>query len=334
MPPEWSKHKGTWLSYPHNPGTFFEKIDNVRDKYTDMVKLLSECEEVHINVNDEEMENDLLSRLKDKKVNLNNIFIHRFPTNDAWCRDHGAIFAVDRDENKLVALDFKFNAWGEKYPYELDNEIPKKMAEYLNAERIEIDMVLEGGSIDVNGNGLLLTTESCLLNPNRNSNMSKKEIEDNLKYYLGVEKILWLKEGIVGDDTDGHIDDITRFVNKNTVITVVEENPNDENYPILKENYEILKTFTDIKGNKLNIIILPMPEPVYYKGDRLPASYANFYISNKYVIVPIFNCDKDKMALEILQSVFTDRVVVGIDASDIVVGLGTFHCLTQQIPHV
>jgi len=334
MPPEWSKHKGTWLSYPHNPGTFFEKIDNVRDKYTDMVKLLSECEEVHINVNDEEMENDLLSRLKDKKVNLNNIFIHRFPTNDAWCRDHGAIFAVDRDENKLVALDFKFNAWGEKYPYELDNEIPKKMAEYLNAERIEIDMVLEGGSIDINGNGLLLTTESCLLNPNRNSNMSKKEIEDNLKYYLGVEKILWLKEGIVGDDTDGHIDDITRFVNKNTVITVVEENPNDENYPILKENYEILKTFTDIKGNKLNIIILPMPEPVYYKGDRLPASYANFYISNKYVIVPIFNCDKDKMALEILQSVFTDRVVVGIDASDIVVGLGTFHCLTQQIPHV
>ncbi|MBX0312755.1 MAG: agmatine deiminase family protein [Sulfurihydrogenibium sp.] len=334
MPPEWSKHKGTWLSYPHNPDTFFEKIDNVRDKYTDMVKLLSECEEVHINVNDEEMENDVLSRLKDKKANLNNVFIHRFPTNDAWCRDHGAIFVVDRDENKLVALDFKFNAWGGKYPYELDNEIPKKMAEYLNVERIEIDMVLEGGSIDVNGNGLLLTTESCLLNPNRNPNMSKEEIEENLKYYFGVEKILWLKEGIVGDDTDGHIDDITRFINENTVITVVEENPNDENYPILKENYEMLKTFTDMKGNKLNIITLPMPDPVYYKGDRLPASYANFYISNKYVIVPIFNCDKDKIALEILQSVFTDRVVVGIDASDIVVGLGTFHCLTQQIPYV
>ena len=334
MPPEWSKHKGSWLSYPHNPDTFFEKIDSVRDKYTDMVKFLAEYEEIHINVNDEEMENDVISRLKGKNANLNNIFIHRFPTNDAWCRDHGSIFVIDKNTNNLVALDFKFNAWGGKYPYDLDNEIPKKMAEYLKVERVEIDMVLEGGSIDVNGNGLLLTTESCLLNPNRNPHLSKKEIEENLKYFFGVEKILWLKEGIVGDDTDGHIDDITRFVDESTVITVIEDNPNDENYPILKENYEMLKTFTDVNGNRLNIITLPMPDPVYYKGERLPASYANFYISNKYVIVPTFNCEKDKIALEILQSIFTDRVVVGIDASDIVVGLGTFHCLTQQIPKV
>lgn len=329
MPPEWYKHKGTWLSYPHNPETFFEKLDSVRDKYTDMVVLLSECEEVHINVNDEEMEQDLLKRLKDKKANFKNISIHRFPTNDAWCRDHGAIIVKDLDTNKPVALDFIFNSWGGKYPYELDNEIAKKMAEYLGYERVETGMVLEGGSIDVNGNGLLLTTESCLLNPNRNPHMTKEEIEDNLKKYFGVHTVIWLKEGIVGDDTDGHIDDITRFVNKNTVVTVIEENKNDENYEILKENYEKLKTYEN-----LNIVKLPMPDPLYYKGDRLPASYANFYISNKYVIVPIFNCDKDKIALDILSSLFKDRVVVGIDASDIVVGLGTFHCLTQQIPEI
>ncbi len=329
MPPEWYKHKGTWLSYPYNPETFFEKLDNVRDKYTDMVKLLSECEEVHINVNDEEIEQDLIKRLKDKNVKFENIFIHKFPTNDAWCRDHGAIIVKDLETSKPVALDFIFNSWGGKYPYELDNEIAKNMAEYLGYERVETGMVLEGGSIDVNGNGLVLTTESCLLNPNRNPYMTKGKIEDNLKKYFGVHTVIWLKEGIVGDDTDGHIDDITRFVNDSTVVTVIEEDKNDENYEILKENYEKLKAYEN-----LNIVKLPMPDPLYYKGDRLPASYANFYISNKYVIVPIFNCDKDEIALDILSSLFEDRVVVGIDASDIVVGLGTFHCLTQQIPEI
>lgn len=332
MPAEWEKHYGTWLSYPHNPDTFFEKIDDVRDKYVEMIKWISMGEMVHVNVNDEEMEEDLKRRLKEKDVDPKKIIIHRFPTNDAWCRDHGAIFVKDLDKNTLVALNFKFNAWGGKYPHDLDDQIPTKMAEYLGVEKINLDMVLEGGSIDVNGEGLLLTTESCLLNPNRNPNMSKKEIEENLKKYFGVSKILWLKEGIVGDDTDGHIDDITRFVDKDTVITVIEDNKNDENYDILQENYGLLKTFTDLNGKSLNIITLPMPDPVYYKGDRLPASYANFYISNYAVIVPTFRCDKDKLALEILQSVFKDRKVIGIDATDIVVGLGTFHCLTQQIP--
>jgi agmatine deiminase len=332
MPAEWEKHYGTWLSYPYNPDTFFEKIDDVRDKYVEMIKWISMGEMVHVNINDEEMEEDLKKRLKEKDVDPNQVVIHRFPTNDAWCRDHGAIFVKDLDKNTLVALNFKFNAWGGKYPHDLDDQIPTKMAQYLGVERIDIDMVLEGGSIDVNGEGLLLTTESCLLNSNRNPHMSKQEIEENLKKYFGVSKILWLKEGIVGDDTDGHIDDITRFVDKDTVITVIEDNKNDENYDILQENYHILKTFTDIHGKPLNIITLPMPDPVYYKGDRLPASYANFYISNYAVIVPTFRCDKDRLALEILQSVFKDRKVVGIDATDIVVGLGTFHCLTQQIP--
>lgn len=325
MSAEWEKHYGTWLSYPHNPDTFFEKLDSVRDNYVEMIKWVSIGEKVHINVNDEEDERDLRERLKKKGIDKN-VVIHRVPTNDAWCRDHGAIFVRDLESGKLVATDWKFNAWGGKYPHDLDDRVPKFMAEYLGLERIEIDMVLEGGSIDTNGEGVFLTTESCLLNPNRNPNLSKEEIENNLKVYLGAEKIIWLKDGIVGDDTDGHVDDITRFVSRDTVVTVIEDNLNDDNYEPLKENYRILEK------TGLNIIKLPMPDPVYYKGDRLPASYANFYISNYAVIVPTFRCDKDKVALDILQNVFKDRKVVGIDATDIVVGLGTFHCLTQQIP--
>lgn len=325
MPAEWEKHYGTWLSYPHNPDTFFEKIDSVRDSYTEMIKWVSKGEKVHININNDEDEEALKQRLKQKGVE-ENVFIHRIPTNDAWCRDHGAIFVRDLETGKIVATDWKFNAWGGKYPYELDDMVPKYMAEILGVERIEVDMVLEGGSIDTNGKGVFLTTESCLLNPNRNPNLSKEEIERYLRIYLGAQKVIWLKDGIVGDDTDGHVDDITRFVAEDTVVTVIEDNKNDENYEPLMENYHILKT------TGLNIITLPMPDPVYYKGERLPASYANFYISNYAVIVPTFRCDKDKVALEILQDVFRDRKVVGVDAYDIVVGLGTFHCLTQQVP--
>lgn len=325
MPAEWEKHYGTWLSYPHNPDTFFEKIESVRDSYTEMIKWIAKGEKVHINVNNQEEENDLKSRLREKEV-YENIIIHHVPTNDAWCRDHGAIFVRDLETGKIVATDWKFNAWGGKYPYELDDKVPEFMAKYLDVERIEIDMVLEGGSIDTNGKGLFLTTESCLLNPNRNPHLSKEEIEKYLKTYLGAEKIIWLKDGIVGDDTDGHVDDITRFVDEQTVVTVIEDDKNDVNYEPLMENYEILK------ATGLNIVTLPMPDPVYYKEDRLPASYANFYICNCAVIVPTFRCEKDKIALEILQNLFKDRKVIGIDAYDVVVGLGTFHCLTQQIP--
>lgn len=325
MPAEWEAHHGTWLSYPHNPDTFFEKIDSVRDNYVEMIKWISKGEKVHINVGSRQDEEDLKTRLRQKSIDKN-VLIHLVPTNDAWCRDHGAIFVRDLETGRLVATDWKFNAWGGKYPYDLDDKVPKFMAEYLGVERIEVDIVLEGGSIDTNGRGLFITTESCLLNPNRNPHLSKEDIERYLKTYLGAEKVIWLKDGIVGDDTDGHVDDITRFVAEDTVITVLEDNRNDENYEPLMENYQILKT------TGLNIITLPMPDPVYYKGDRLPASYANFYISNHAVIVPTFRCDKDRLAVETLQKVFRDRKVVGIDAYDIVVGLGTFHCLTQQVP--
>ncbi len=335
LPPEWNKHYGTWTTYPQNPETFFDRMEQARDEFCQMVKYISEGEKVHINVNNEETKKDLEKRLQKVDAVKENVLIHIIPTNDAWCRDYGVIFA--KDSNKWIGLNFEFNAWGGKYPYELDNQVAQKMCQILDKPCKKVNMVLEGGSIDVNGNGSLLTTESCLLNPNRNPDMSKEEIEENLKKYFGVKQILWLKDGIAGDDTDGHIDDITRFVNEDTIVTAVEENKNDINYEPLKENYERLKTFKDINGKPFNIITIPMPEPQYYdypdeKNYRLPASYANFYITNKYVIVPIFNCKKDEIALNILQNIFKDRKVVGIYAYDIVIGLGAFHCLTMQIP--
>ncbi len=336
MPPEWEKHKATWTTYPQAYETFFDRLEEAKNTFVQMVKYISIGETVHINVNNEDEKKDLINRLERFDIK-GDIKIHIIPTNDAWCRDYGAIF-VKNKKDKLLALDFRFNAWGRKYPYELDDKVAKKMAEILGVECLSVNMVLEGGSIDVNGKGCLLTTESCLLNKNRNPDMSKEEIEENLKKYLGVEKILWLKDGIVGDDTDGHVDDITRFVSENTVITVLEDNPKDPNYDPLMENLERLKSFTDKNGNPFNIITIPMPDPVYYRYPdsetlyRLPASYANFYISNKTVVVPVYNCDKDKIALETLKKCFPDREVVGIYAYDIVVGLGAFHCLTQQVP--
>ncbi len=332
MPPEWYPHYGTWLSYPHNSLTFFDKLESVKEAFVEIIYYISLEEFVHINVNDREMEEELINRLKSKNIDLEKITIHHFPTNDAWCRDHGAIFVLNKNTNKLAATCWEFNSWGGKYPYNYDQKIPELMADYLKVEKFRTNIVLEGGSIDTNGEGIILTTEQCLLNPNRNPQLTREEIEEFLKLYLGVEKILWLKEGIIGDDTDGHIDDIARFVNPNTIITVVEEDTQDENYKILQENLRLLKNFTDLTGKKFEIITLPMPEPQYYKNDRLPASYANFYITNSSVLVPQFRCKNDQIAIDIIKRVFKDRKVFGIDCSDIIIGLGSIHCLTQQIP--
>jgi len=331
MPPEWVKHYGTWLSYPYNPTTFYEKLDSARDSYVEMIGAVAQGEVVHVNVNDAATKAELRGRLAKKGIRKN-VAIHLFPTNDAWCRDHGAIFVKHKKTGRVAATCWIFTSWGGKYPHILDQAIPYRMAETLKADYIGTGLAFEGGSIDVNGAGVLLTTEQCLLNPNRNPHLTKKEIEEAVKNYLGVEKILWLGEGVAGDDTDGHVDDIARFVNENTILAVYEDNNRDENYEPLRENYEKLLKYTDCRRRKFNVVKLPMPEPVYYDGCRLPASYANFYISNAAVVVPTFNCDQDLTALETIRAYFPERRVVGVPASDVVVGLGTFHCLTQQIP--
>lgn len=332
MPAEWEPHRGTWLSYPHNPKSFFTALKGAQESFADMVACLAEVEEVHVNVNDQLMEDDLSAKLARRRVRKN-VFLHRFPTNDAWCRDHGCVVVRNDKTGQLAATDWIFNAWGGKYPSAKDNRIARKMAGFLGLECFDYPWVLEGGSIDVNGQGVLLTTESCLLNPNRNPRIGKKQIETLLKGAFGVRKILWLKDGIAGDDTDGHIDDIARFTDPRTIVTVEEKDKADVNHAICQENIRLLKEFTDIDGKPFRIVRLPMPRPMYYRKDeRLPASYANFYIANGIVLVPVFDCPQDADALRILGKLFKGRRIVPVSAVDIIVGLGTCHCLTQQIP--
>lgn len=336
MPAEWELHQATWLSWPHNRETWPGKFEPVEPIMVQAVRALAGSETVHINVLNAEHEKHVSTLLEQGGVS-GDVQLHRFPTNDAWCRDHGALF-LTREQNgkkQLAALDCEFNAWGNKYPpYDLDNAIPRRMAETLDIPHFDAGLVLEGGSIDVNGAGAVLTTEQCLLNPNRNPKFSRGDIEQQLRALLGVEQIIWLGDGIVGDDTDGHVDDLTRFVDADTVVTVVESDSDDDNYQVLQDNLQRLRGITLSDGRGLKIIELPMPAPLYYQKQRLPASYANFYIANKIVLLPCFNDPNDALATRILQDCFPDRNIVGIDCRDLVWGLGTFHCLTQQVPFV
>ena len=297
-----------------------------------MIKPLHVHEKVHLCVNDEATEKSVKEILHRHDIGTN-VSIHRFPTNDAWMRDYGPIFVTHPDTKKIIATDWIFNTWGKKYgPWDLDDVVPQKVAQLFNIPCYEPGLVLEGGSIDVNGKGTLLTTEQCLLNKNRNPHLSKAEIEKYLCDFLGVRHILWLGDGIVGDDTDGHVDDITRFVNPTTVVTAIEEDPEDENYKPLQENLHRLRLMKDQDGNSLNIIPLPMPGPVVYQGQRLPASYANFYIGNGVILVPTYNHANDQKALDILAKLFPTRRVVNIPSTEMVWGLGAMHCVTQQQP--
>ena len=332
MPAEWAPHQATWMSWPHKRESWPGKFAAIEPIIVKMVKALARSETVRINVLDESHEGHVRSLCAGISGTIE---IHCFPTNDAWCRDYGAVFVTRPGGNKLAAIDFEYNAWGEKYPpYHLDNAIPARMAEALAVPCYKADFILEGGSIDVSGTGLALTTEQCLLNPNRNPHLNRAEIEWRLRVFLGIEKVLWLGEGILGDDTDGHVDDLTRFVSADTAVTVVEEHPDDDNFAPLEDNLARLRTMTDIDGRPLTIKTLPMPTPVYYDGTRLPASYANFYIANRVVLVPFFNDRMDAAATDIIQSCFPGREIVGIDCTDLVWGLGAFHCLTQQVPAV
>jgi agmatine deiminase len=333
MPAEWAPHQATWISWPHNRDSWPGKFEPVEPVMVQAVGALSRSELVRINVLDAAHERHVRGLLEGH-ADAGRVRFHRFPTNDAWCRDHGAIF-VNRSvpgNAPLLAINFEFIAWGGKYPCELDNKIPPQMAEELGVPLRCVDMVLEGGSVDVNGAGALLTTEQCLLHPNRNPGLGKADIEAALREHLGVQQICWLGEGIVGDDTDGHIDDLTRFVSEDTVLTVTEPDQGDENHDVLAENRERLARIRLADGRPLQVVELEMPAPVRYKGDRLPASYANFYIGNTVVLMPAFNDANDEPSRKTLESLFPGRQIVAIDCTDLVLGLGTFHCLTQQVP--
>ncbi|MDP9080852.1 MAG: agmatine deiminase family protein [Bacteroidota bacterium] len=333
FPAEWAKHTATWLSWPHKEASWPGKIDLIYPKYCEFIKIVSEGELVRINVKDEQMASFAKQQLVLAGVDLKQIEFFEFETNDAWCRDHGPAFLVNPDTKQKAIVDWGYNAWGGKYPpFDLDDVIPTKIGERFGLPVYHPGIVMEGGSVDFNGKGTLITTTACLLNKNRNPHLNQQQIEEYLQSYYGVRQILWLGDGIVGDDTDGHIDDITRFVNEDTVVTVVEENKDDENYHLLQENLEQLKTMRLLNGRQLNIVELPMPDAVIYEDQRLPASYANFYIANSAVVVPTYRCANDERALEILQQCFPDRKVVGIDSTDIIWGLGSFHCLSQQEP--
>ena len=336
FPAEFTPHVATWLSWPHKEESWPGKLHSIYPFYSAFIKELTNGEHVNINVNDEEMRSFAEKQLKLAGVDLNKVSFFFHPTNDAWCRDHGPAFLINPNaEKKKVIVDWNYNAWGNKYPpYDLDDVIPTLIGEKLNLPVFYPGIIMEGGSVEFNGKGTLLTSTACLLNPNRNPHLNQKQIEEHLYNYYGVEQILWVDEGIVGDDTDGHIDDTVRFVNEDTVITVVEENKNDENYELLQKNMQQLKKMRLLNGKQLNIVEIPMPDEVIYEDQRLPASYANFYIANQSVIVPTYRCNKDKKALQILEQYFPGRKVIGIDSTDLVWGLGSFHCLSQQEPQV
>ncbi|MCC6290098.1 MAG: agmatine deiminase family protein [Chitinophagaceae bacterium] len=336
FPAEFAAHSATWLSWPHKEASWPGKIAAIYPNYAAFIKEVSAGESVHINVNDEAMQNFATEQLLKAGVDLNKIAFYLHPTNDAWCRDHGPAFLINPDaEQKKIIIDWNYNAWGNKYPpYDLDDVIPTLIGEKYNIPVYHPGIVMEGGSVEFNGQGTLLTSTACLLNPNRNPQLNQEQVEAYLSHYYGVNQVLWVSEGIVGDDTDGHIDDTVRFVNADTVLTVIEEDRNDENYYLLQQNLRELKAMRLLNGKQLNIIELPMPDAVIYEDQRLPASYANFYISNAAVVVPVFNCDKDDKALQIIQQCFPERKVVGIDSTDIIWGLGSFHCLSQQEPLV
>lgn len=333
FPAEWEQHAATWLSWPHNTDTWPGRFKHIFTAYCEFIRILSLSEQVNINVGSVELAKSAFTRIAQYGAELDNIYFYLNPTNDAWCRDHGPAFLVNKDSSKpKIIVDWEYNAWGEKYPpFNLDNDIPATIASQLKLKLAKPGIVMEGGSVDFNGAGALITSKACLLNPNRNPNSTKEEIEQKLKDFYGVNEILWVQEGIEGDDTDGHIDDTVRFVNESTVISMVEKDSSDANFEPLKENLEILKEIR-ISGRELEIIEIQMPEPMYYHGQRLPTSYANFYISNEHVIAPTFNSKNDDQALSILKDCFPNRDVVGIDSRELIWGFGSFHCLSQQEP--
>jgi agmatine deiminase len=344
MPAEWEPHTATWIAWPHNASDWPGRFQPIPWVYAEIVRHLSAVEQVHILVQSADAEKRARGVLKRAQVKQQNVFFHQWPTNRVWTRDSGPIFV--KKQSSLAVTDWKFNAWA-KYPdWELDNVLPGRVAELLQlpsfAPAVPLpdgkrrELVLEGGSIDTNGAGILLTTEECLLSTvqQRNPEVSREQLEQAFHDYLGINQVLWMNRGIAGDDTHGHVDDITRFVDANTIVTVVETNRADDNHAPLAENLDRLRAARNSDGQPFRIVELPLPSPVVFEGQRLPASYANFYIANGLVLVPTFNDANDRHALNTLAELFPRRRIVGIHCVDFIWGLGALHCMTQQQPAV
>ncbi len=337
MPAEWRKHSATWLTWPKDPLTWPDRVPQVEEIYLKMMAALAPHEVVNLLIDDQATEEAVRARCTFAAAE--NIHFHQLKTVDSWIRDYGPNFIIN-DRGGLAYNDWIFNAWGNKYEeLKQDDSIPKRLESLLQLPRFESGIVMEGGSIEVNGAGCVLTTEQCLLNSNRNPELNREQIEQYLRDYLGASKVLWLKEGIAGDDTDGHIDDIARFVSAKTIVCAVENDPADANYEILQDNLRRLQEMTDAYGEKFQVVTLPMPGVVAGSNvesdrdlERLPASYANFYIANGVVLIPIFGHANDERAVEIVQSLFPDRRAVGINCEPLVWGMGTIHCVSQQQP--
>jgi agmatine deiminase len=341
MPAEWEPHDATWLAWPHYRDDWPGKFEPIPWVYAEIIRHLARNERVELIVNDSASEKRAKKTLDRANALSENVRFHRWPTNRVWTRDSGCTFVVSAPEKKLLAVKWRFTAWAKYSNYQHDDKIGSLMAKTANASELRPELgkhrvILEGGSIDVNGCGTLLTTEECLLNKvqQRNPTMKRREYEKVFAEYLGIKNVIWLGSGISGDDTHGHVDDITRFVSPDTVVTAVETNPDDPNYEPLRENIRRLRAATDQDGKPLAIIELPMPAPVTFEGRRLPASYANFYIANGIVLVPVFNDPNDRFALDILADLFPDRDVIGIYSGDLIWGFGAMHCMTQQQPVV
>ena len=343
MPAEWAPHAATWIAWPHNPADWPGKFQPIPWVYCEIVRHLSRVEDVHILVNDVAAEKRAYSMLRRQGANLARLHFHTWRTDRVWLRDSGPIFVKD-SQGAVSITDWRFNGWA-KYPNHLnDDEIPAHVADLHGMPAVQPTttlpdgtphrLVLEGGSIDTNGTGILLTTEECLLSPiqARNPGVSREQLEGAFRDHLGIEQVVWLNRGCAGDDTHGHVDDITRFVGENTILTAVEPNTADENHLPLAENLDRLHTARNLHGEAFTIRTLPMPAPVVFDSQRLPASYANFYIANSLVLVPTFNDPNDRLALNTIADCFPDRTVTGIHCTDLIWGLGALHCMTQQEP--
>lgn len=333
MPAEWEPHEATWLAWPHDPITWPGRVPKIEGLYVEMMRALTPHERVDVLVNDAATRDRVQGKLRDEMIR--NVAFHVVPTADAWMRDYGPNFLKRRGDgpNPVAYNRWRFNAWGNKYDNLLaDDGLPERLPTIQPLPRFTPGLVLEGGSIDVNGRGILLTTEQCLLNPNRNPKVPRSALEQRLGDYLGIDQVLWLGEGIVGDDTDGHVDDVARFADPHTIVCAVEPDRRDPNHLPLQENRRRLEAFHDPQGRPFRIVELPMPDPVMGDEGRLPASYSNFYIANGIVLLPTFGQADDVTAQRVLADVFPDRNIVPLRCEDLVLGMGTLHCITQQQP--